>query len=417
MRLSFYRVWFLFILGSLFPVFQAQATHLRAGEITVRRLNCTSLTFEITINAYTNTGSPVRFSDRGTGILSFGDGTFMNPPQQENTSSPELGPNVGFVRYTTTHTYSGPSQYKISYLEVNRNAGILNIAASDGTPFFIETIINIDPFLGCDNSPVLLVPPIDKACTGSVWYHNPGAYDPDGDSLSYEMTIPRQGKDRNVNNYRDPNVKEFYDRIGIDYGAGNETHDGAPSFNIDSITGTLTWNAPGTPGEYNIAFFIKEWRKIAGVWVLLGSVTRDMQIVVEDCDNKRPELEPLADICVEAGETITQQVFGFDPDSDEVKIEAFSQIFSLSTSPATWQPNPATYQASGPNKKGSLQFVWHTKCEHVKEQYYQVVFKITDKPKQGVSLVDFKTWRIRVVAPAPKWQTAVLDVATRSANL
>ena len=417
MRLSFYQLCLLFILGSLFPVYQAQATHLRAGEIIVRRLNCTSLTFEITINAYTNTGSPVRFSDHGSGILSFGDGTFMNPPQQENTSSPGLGTNVGYVKFVTTHSYSGASEYKISYMEANRNEGILNIGGSINTPFYIETIINIDPFLGCDNSPVLLVPPIDKACTGAAWYHNPGAYDPDGDSLSYEMTTPRQGADRNVNNYRDPNVREFYDRIGIDYGTANETHSGTPSFTINSITGTITWDAPGTPGEYNIAFFIKQWRKIAGEWVLMGSVTRDMQIVVEDCNNKRPQLDPIADICVEAGTTIHQSIFGFDPDGDNVKIEAFSEIFNLSVSPATWQTNPAIYQPSGPNTKASIQFVWNTKCEHVKEQYYQVVFKITDKPAQGASLVDFKTWRIRIVAPAPKWQTATLDASTRSANL
>ena len=417
MRLLFCRLLFLFVLGILFPVYQAQATHLRAGEITVERLNCTSLTFRIIVTAYTNTESTVRFSDHDSGVLNFGDGTSHHPPQTENISRPELGPNVGFVSYSILHTYSGSSSYKISYQEANRNEGILNIGYSIGTQFYIETIINIDPFLGCDNSPRLLIPPIDKACTGAAWYHNPGAYDPDGDSLSFDMTIPKQGDDRDVNNYRDPNVKEFYDRIGIDYATANETHDGSPTFAIDSRTGTITWNSPGTPGEYNIAFLIKEWRKIAGVWILLGSVTRDMQIVVEDCNNKRPELDALADICVEAGQTITQEVLGFDPDSDEVKIEAFSQAFNLSSSPAVWQPNPATYQASGPGKKAVLMFTWNTKCEHVKEQAYQVVFKITDKPKQGVSLVDFKTWNIRVVAPAPKWQVAVMDVPSRSANL
>ena len=392
-----------------------QATHLRAGEITVERLNCTSLTFKITITVYTNTGSPIQFGD---GVLDFGDGSDPHITlTQPNTLRPDLGPNVGTVSYSVLHTYAGPSRYIISYLEPNRNGGILNMSNSVETRFYLETIINIDPFLGCDNSPKLLVPPIDKGCTGAAFYHNPGAYDPDGDSLSYEFTTPKKEKDSDVNNYRDPIAREFYDRIGLTYGAANETANGAPTFKINSQTGTIIWDSPGAPGEYNIAFLIKEWRKLAGVWVLLGSVTRDMQIVIEDCNNKRPELIVPQDICVDAGATIKEDIFGFDPDSDSVKIEAFSEIFNITPSPAVWIPNPAKFQASGPNKNAVLKFTWATKCEHIQDQNYQVVFKISDKPRQGPSLVQFKTWNIKVVAPAPKWKDAKLDLNTRSANL
>ncbi len=394
---------------------RVNATHLRAGEITVQRKNCTSLDFIITITVYTNTGSSIQF---GQGVLDFGDGSTPHiTPTIPNTVRPDLGPNIGTVSYSVQHTYSGPSRYVISYLEPNRNGGILNMSNSVETQFYLETVIDIDPFFGCDNSPRLLVPPIDKACTGAAFYHNPGAYDPDGDSLSYEFTIPKQAKGTNVNNYRDPNVAEFYTRIGLNYGTANETANGSPTFTINSKTGTIIWDSPGAPGEYNIAFVIKEWRKIAGTWVVLGSVTRDMQIVVEDCNNKRPELIVPKDICVEAGKTITEDIFGFDPDSDSVKIEAFSEIFNLSKSPATWAPNPAKFQASGPSKNAVLKFAWTTQCEHIKSQSYQVVFKISDKPKQGPSLVQFKTWNIKVVGPAPKWQDVTLNLNTRSANL
>ncbi|MDZ7648032.1 MAG: hypothetical protein U5K54_13120 [Cytophagales bacterium] len=86
------------------------------------------------------------------------------------------------------------------------------------TRFYVETQIIIDPFLGCSNTPRLLVPPIDKGCTGAAFYHNPGAFDPDGDSLSFELTIPKREKDANVFGYLDPNAKKFYDAIGLDYG-------------------------------------------------------------------------------------------------------------------------------------------------------------------------------------------------------
>ncbi len=418
----------------LLASYSVQATHLRAGEITIQRESCTSLTFIITITVYTNTGSEIKFGD---GVLDFGDNsTPFITPTVDNTKRPDLGPNVGIVIYSTTHTYSGPGRYIVSYLEPNRNAGILNMFNSVDTRFYLESTINIDPFLGCDNSPRLLVPPIDRACTGAAWYHNPGAYDPDGDSLSYEFTIPKRDKGLEVNNYRNPNVKEFYDRVGINYSTANESGNGPPTFNIDAVTGTIVWDAPGAPGEYNIAFIIKEWRKISGIWINQGYVVRDMQIVVEDCKNKRPELQVPPDICVEAGTKITAQIFGTDPDVftpttppfipkyDSVKIEAFSQILNQDLShpfpsPATYVPVPPKFQAQGPAHIAKVDFTWQTTCNHIKEQPYQVVFKITDKPQpnKGSKLVQFKTWNIRVVAPAPTWKDTHLIPSSRKIYL
>src|SRR5258706_1495624 len=187
------------------------ATHLRAGEITLTRVSCSSMEFIVTITVYTNTGSPIRF---GQGTLDFGDGTSLITPTTENTTRPDLGTNIGTVSFSVHHVFPGAGVDTISYYEANRNAGILNIFNSVETPFFIQTVINIDPFLGCDNTPRLLVPPIDKACTGAAWYHNPGAYDPDGDSLSFDMTIPKRSVGQYVSAYRAPNANEFY--VGLD---------------------------------------------------------------------------------------------------------------------------------------------------------------------------------------------------------
>jgi len=391
------------------------ATHLRAGEITLERVSCTDLTFRITITVYTDLGSPIKFGD---GELNFGDGSDPHiTPQIDNTFRPDLGPQVGTVSYTITHTYGGPGKYTISYLEANRNENILNMSNSVNTRFFVETQIIIDPFLGCSNTPKLLVPPIDKGCTGAAFYHNAGAYDPDGDSLSYELTIPKRAKDADVVGYLDPNVEKFYSGIGLNYGTSNENQDGPPTFSIDPTTGTLLWDAPGAAGEYNVAFLIKEWREINGIWVQLGYVVRDMQIIIEDCLNQRPELQVPPDICVEAGESISIDVFGTDPDYDSVKLEAFSQVFSINPSPATFSPFPAILQKTAPGQDAKLTFTWNTTCAHVKDQPYQVVFKITDNPATGPKLVQFKTWNIRVVGPAPKWQSAQVDLGTRTANL
>lgn len=413
MRMTIARVRWGFLAALVFWGFtSARASHLRAGEITVTRQNCTSLTFTICITVYTNTGSTIRFGD---GNLDFGDGSpIFRTPSVENTLRPDLPPNVGMVRYCTTHTYSGPGEYIISYLEPNRNGGILNMFDSFNTTFFLQTQISIDPFLGCNNSPQLLVPPIDKACTGAAWFHNPGAYDPDGDSLSFELVVPLKDRAAPVTRYAPPNSPDFYK--GLNYDRANEEGTARPTFSINQRTGTITWDAPGSAGEYNIAFIIREWRKIGGEWVRLGYVTRDMQIIVEDCRNERPRLKIPPDICVEAGTLIDQRILGFDPDGDSVKIEAFSQVFIL-PSPARFTPDPPRFQTSNPSRDAVGTFRWQTTCDHVKDQPYQIVFKITDNPRTGPRLVEFKTWNVRVVGPAPKWKSAQLNLATRSANL
>jgi len=391
------------------------ATHLRAGEITLERVSCTDLTFKITITVYTDTGSPIKFGD---GILDFGDGSKqITTPNIDNTLRPDLGPEVGYVAYTIAHTFGGPGKYIISYLEANRNAGVLNMTNSVDTRFYIETSITIDPFLGCSNTPRLLVPPIDKGCTGAAFYHNPGAYDPDGDSISFELTIPKREKDTPVFGYLDPNNQKFYSSIGLDYSTASEDGMRKPDFKINPTTGTLLWDSPGAPGEYNIAFVIKEWRKVRGNWVQIGYVIRDMQIIIEDCLNKRPELQVPPDICVVAGTPISIDVFGSDPDYDSVKIVAYSEIFSINPSPATYSPKPVRFQKTSPVLDAKLTLTWNTTCDHIKDQPYQVVFKISDKSKNGPPLVQFKTWNIRVVGPPPIWQPPVVDLGARSVAL
>ncbi len=411
-----------------FSFSEVNATHLRAGDITLTRLSCSSYQYRITLHIYTNVSSPVKFSQAGAGNLDFGDGSnIFHPPEVDNPpviKSEDGG--VGEVIVFVDHTYPGPGAYTIQYYEQNRNAGILNINGSVNVPFFIQTQIIIDPFLGCDNTPQLLVPPIDEGCTGVAWFHNPGAYDPDGDSLSYALFIPKQAENVDVPGYVAPNSKKFYDAAGLQFSQANEAGNGPPTFSINSVTGTITWDAPGEAGEYNIAFLIIEWRKVAGTWVQLGYVERDMQIIINDCHNQRPQLQVPPDLCVLAGTPITQDIFATDPDGsptsghsgtpDSVKIEAFSQVFTINPSPATYTPGPSVWQPTiSPTEQAHIRFNWQTECAHVKEQPYQVVFKATDNGDPN--LATFATWKIRVVAPAPIWTSVTLNPGQRSSQL
>src|SRR3977135_3207753 len=87
--------------GSILCIQEANATHLRAGQITIRRKSCSSLDFIITITVYTNTGSPIRYSNDGSGELYFGDGSpIYHPNQTDNSPVPGFGPEFGTVSYS-----------------------------------------------------------------------------------------------------------------------------------------------------------------------------------------------------------------------------------------------------------------------------------------------------------------------------
>lgn len=385
----------------------ANATHLRAGEITIERQQCSALTFRITVTVYTDLRSDVEFGGVGD-ILDFGDGTSMQVPQMPSTPRPDLGEFVGIATFSILHTYSANQEYIVNYSEQNRNDGVVNMDASVFTRFYIETKLVVDPFVGCNNTPQLKIAPIDNACVGAAWSHNPGAFDPDlGDSLSFELVVPFQRVGTPVRNYRDPNNESYYPN----FAQGNEERNGEPTFSIGS-DGTLVWNAPGSAGMYNIAFNVREWRKIDGQWTSIGYVRRDMQIIVTACENNRPDLVMPADLCVEAGTVINESIFGFDPDNDAVRIEAFSQIFELDpgNSPATVQPDDQNFYP----QPAEVRFQWKTQCSHVQAQPYAVVFKITDDA-EGEKLTTYKTWFIRVVGPKPILTSA--DAGIRTATI
>lgn len=365
---------------------KAAATHIRAGEIIAERVSTQTLTYRITVVGYTDTRSNVVF---GPGRINFGDGREVTLNTESDIVLVEpLGNQIEKNTFVVTHTFQGPGQYTIWFKEFNRNDNTLNMDNSVDTPFYVETMIRIDPFLGVNNSPVLTIPPVDNGGVNIRYIHNPGAYDPDGDSLAYSMDIPKQDFQRVVNNYRDPSSSEF---------SFNREDGGTPPFlRLDPLTGDLIWDAPGIAGQYNVAFRIEEYRKIDGQFRLIGYVVRDMQIIIENTNNQRPELLLPDDLCVVAGTNIEEIIQGSDPDGDPIKIEVFGDPIEISSSPATYSPVSA-FQPS----PGIVNFTWQTVCSHVREREYQVRIRITDQPKAGPALVDIKTWNIKVIAPPP----------------
>ncbi|MCE7991590.1 MAG: hypothetical protein HEP71_06405 [Roseivirga sp.] len=254
-RTSFFAILFLLFLGV-----EAWATHIRAGEIVAVRISQSSLRFRFTLILYSDTGSGVQVGEGGT--FNFGDGRVIEGGRQvlieQATFFDEelIGNETRRTIFEFEHTFSANNVFIISYTEQNRNNNIVNInnGASDQTAFHIETIIRIDPGLLGNGTPQLTIPPIDRACVGARFIHNPGAFDPDGDSLAYKLVTPQEARGETVNSYlplNDPAITTI-----------TEDGNGSPIFTIDPITGDFVWDAPQRAGEYNAAFIVEEWRFI-----------------------------------------------------------------------------------------------------------------------------------------------------------
>lgn len=373
---------FLFAVALGLPA--AQATHNRAGEITFQQLS--NLTFEITITTYTKASSIQ--ADRDSLELCFGDGScrWVVRNNGPGGNGELLGNDIKKNTYVTQHAYGGPGTYVLSMTDPNRNGGILNVnfPYSDQVPFHLETmLVVLNPvFSGFNTSPILTNPPIDEGCVNQKYEHNPGAYDAEGDSIAYELIVPLQGQGTPVSNYVFPN------RVG----GTNQP------FDLNPVTGTLFWNSPQQAGEYNVAFYVKEYRN----GVLISQTIRDMQITIENCNNRPPVIDPIPELCVVAGDTIRFNVRATDPDSDQdVTLTAVGgPVLTDGTFFA-----PGRLIVNNPNNPVNGVFEWVTRCEHVQDQYYQLLFKAEDDytlPNGNPQhLIDYQTVRIKVVGPPP----------------
>ena len=388
----------------------AAATHLRAGEITARRISSTELKYEFTLTTYSDNQNG-RPADDAANDYEFYFGS-IGPIRVERVPPRVTIPNnTTRNRYVATFTFSAPGRYTISALCINRNVNTINLAPqpTDQINFFIETIIVINAQLGLNQTPVLLNAPIDLARTGQRFVHNPGAFDADGDSLAYRMTRPKKGEGgRGVFiDYKDP-------ALGVDPTAKTEDGNAAAFLQIDPITGTLTWDAPAVRGQYNVAFIVEEWRN----GVKIGEITRDMQILVDEGNrNDRPNLDPMPDLCVEAGTLVQQRVRASDKNGDRLILSAVSGVFSR----AFIAPDSARFIVTNPQANPAVAtFEWRTNCAHVRDEPYDVLVKVEDTPAVGEynpntfrRLADLKTFKIKVYAPAPKNLNARLSTGGR----
>ncbi len=379
------------ILLSFFLSLSASATHNRSGEITYKHIS--GNTYEFTITTCTKLTSEANRDRLG---INYGDGFVDTLLLVEFIDYPATDTKKNI--YRGNHTFTGAGTYLITVEDPNRNANVLNIVNSVATIFCIQTQLVISPFIGTSNNSLQFddCPCPENACAGQPWIYNLGAFDTDGDSLSYAI-IPCKGE--NCLDMPNPSVFQFPQAIG----GGN--------MSIDPVFGTITWANPNIQGEYNFAIKVFEYR--GGVQI--GYVIRDMQITVKgSCGNAAPVVNQVADTCVYADSTLILNYTATDASASpgDVPIlnwDYFGAAFNLTNAPAIFT------NINAPDNPISGTFSWTPSCSAVRNSPYLITIEASDNGP-GVSLKGLSSSRIKVNgAPIQNLQiTANLNAADLS---
>lgn len=313
------------ILSLLFFNWTASATHLRAGYIRAKQIDC-GLTFQITLTAYVNNASPVLFGSGGR--IRFGDGTIMAMADAGIQSTP-VQPSVGLVQFTVTHTYPALGAYRISYAEANRDFDIVNIGNSVNTPFYMETEIVIDPQLGCFSSPEMIAPAIFTATKEQPVSYSFAASNPENIVYSYALVTP----------------------LTVSQVDGNPVPTAytlPENATINPINGLFSWDTKYQGmyelGEYVFTIKITMWKKQDdGTHFYLGHTSFDTQVNVIDNLSLPPDLginkevDENGRLYVPSNESISVKIictFASDKNTELLaysELAANAEVFSFTT--------------------------------------------------------------------------------------
>jgi gliding motility-associated-like protein len=238
--------------------------------------------------------------------------------------------------------YANCCWYKFTFSECCRS-GPINTGYSWAN-FSTELWLNrcITP---CDNGPEFKNPPIAIKCAGQDVIYNHGVVDIDGDSLVYKKAIP------NGANYSSPWTVNY----PLTTFPGNNpgvtpcpTCNPPTGFYLDPITGDLIFR-PMQQQETVMKVKVEEWRKINGVYQLIGIATRDMHfIILSNCNNKNPTLSG-----IQSYQVCTGQQLCFTINTNDQDFADTTRIFWDNAIPAAqWSSNNGTV------KRAAGQFCW-----------------------------------------------------------
>lgn len=276
------KVFFLFFILLSFHANDVFATHYAGGDITYRCIDSVTQTYEITVTVYRDC--------LGRNMRSFIDLDYSSSCRSNRTISlprvnivditplcPGFSSNCdgGFVPGIEQHIYRGNvtlpvrcQDWIFSITENNRNRAITTIQNPGGQDLHLEALLNNFNF-NCNNSPTFTNFPIGFLCLNQSFSYNNGVFEQDGDSITFAQVVPKTDFNQTVQ-YLNPYTFQ-------------QPLTSIPPVTFDSLSGVIVMN-PTMLEQTVFAVEIREYRN----GILIGSVTRDLQVLTQVCNNNLP---------------------------------------------------------------------------------------------------------------------------------
>ncbi len=231
--------------------------------LNVRSASC-GQNFNVTLNRIAGTGQEITFPCNPTTTLCNG------------------GANPGIQQYTFRGNVTLPTtcvDWIFSYSVCCRNCAISTITnqancnnSSTGNSLYVEAFLN-NTVAGQNSSPTFTNIPVAFVCSNQAFTFNHGVVDINGDSLAYSFIAPKRSS-----------------TVDVGFLAGFSATNwlsSSPPVAISPTTGDITMT-PTLIGQVAVcAVLVREYRN----GVLIGSVIRDMQFWVSNCN---PNVLPTA---------------------------------------------------------------------------------------------------------------------------
>lgn len=293
------------------------------------------------------------------------------------------GTYTGYEQYIYAVTLTMPmtcSDWVASTHVHYRNVAITNLLNPGAKDLYVECHFSNANGL-CDNSPLFTTIPLAYSCVNELFLYNHGGYDPDNDSLVYSLVNP-------LNAANDP-----IQYSSMAYSPTYPLTTVSGTFGFDPLTGQMSC-IPKVIQIAVISVLVDEYRN----GVKIGSVQRDLQIVVKTCDNNVPQIPDgilnmvggfLVDsntVQVCPGATLDFDLIGIDADVDDDLI--------MSTNLGITIPD-ATFTVKG-NNPDTLHFHWQTTPGDTGFYVFTVTIKDDGCPISGQSVYSYT---VQVGAP------------------
>ncbi len=276
----------LFIFILLHYGYDANASHAIGGEITYKCLGANQ--YQIQFKFYRDCAgipAPSTMDIEITNSCGFTvSPLFINPTP---TSPIQISPvcsglittcNGGSYTGIEEWVYSGTivlpgecTDWTFAHSESARNGSITTTTGAGANLYIYSVLNNMNGI--CDDSPTFGNKPIPFVCVGQLFCFNNGAYDIQGDSLTYQLIPPRTG----------PTPADTVTYIsGYSY-----LHPllSSPPFSLNNVTGEICM-VPQQSDVSPTAILVSSYRN----GVLIGQIERDMQFTVLNCVNNIPSL-------------------------------------------------------------------------------------------------------------------------------